>query len=152
VPDARLDLVGSNPDEAVLALGSDHVYIHANVSHRELERFYADSHVAVVPLRFGAGVKLKVVEAMSRGVPVVTTPVGAQGLPGLGDVAFIAESAQALADGIVQLLRSPADAARATESGLAYLRTHYSQATMRAALAKAFAGAPAPGGVALPQA
>ncbi len=39
------------------------------------------ARVAIIPLRQGAGVKLKVVEALREGLPLVTTPVGARGLP-----------------------------------------------------------------------
>ena len=48
----------------------------------ELREYYRSSRVAVVPLRYGAGVKLKVVEALREGPALVTTPTGAQGLPG----------------------------------------------------------------------
>jgi len=78
------------------------------------------------------------VEAMSRGVPVVTTPVGAQGLPGLGDVVGIAEDAQQLADAVVDLLATPALAAEAAQSGLAYLRRNYSAERMSATLGGIF--------------
>ena len=44
---------------------------------------YRTARVAAVPLRYGAGVKLKVVEALREGLPLVTTSIGAQGMPGL---------------------------------------------------------------------
>jgi GT2 family glycosyltransferase/glycosyltransferase involved in cell wall biosynthesis len=138
VPEATLNLVGSHPADSVLALGGDHIQVHANVSHAELDRFYAEAAVAVVPLRFGAGVKLKVLEAMSRGVPVVTTVVGAQGLPGLEHAVAIADGEQALADAIVQRLRNPDLATHSAQSALAYLREHYSAGRMAAALGGVF--------------
>ena len=52
-----------------------------NVPEHELRGLYAKARVALVPLRFGAGIKLKMVEALREGVPAVSTPVGAQGLP-----------------------------------------------------------------------
>jgi glycosyltransferase involved in cell wall biosynthesis len=144
VPGVMLDLVGSNPADSVLALADDAIRVCANVSQGELAEFYAGASVAIVPLRYGAGVKLKVVEAMSRGVPVVTTPVGAQGLPGLGEAVAIAGDAQGLADAVVDLLTARASASEAARSGLAYLRRHYSAERMTDALAKVFAGAARP--------
>ena len=66
----------------------------ANVSDAELREHYRTARVAVVPLRYGAGVKLKVVEALREGLPLVTTQVGAQGLPGLDQVASVRDDAR----------------------------------------------------------
>lgn len=136
--DATLDLVGSNPADSVLALAGDAIHVHANVSHEELARHYAGATVAIVPLRFGAGVKLKVVEAMSRGVPVVTTSVGAQGLPGLEQAVAVVDGAQALADAVVERVRNPGIAIHAAGSALEYLRAYYSADRMATALGAVF--------------
>jgi hypothetical protein len=58
----------------------------------------------VVPLRFGAGVKLKVVEALREGLPLVTTPVGAQGLPGLSQLVMVEDQPQCFARAVLLLL------------------------------------------------
>ncbi|WP_186230946.1 glycosyltransferase family 4 protein, partial [Burkholderia gladioli] len=83
VPGARLMLIGSNPTDAVRALAGDTVTVTGYVSDARLAELYGSARVAVVPLRFGAGVKNKVVEALNFGAPLVTTPVGLQGLPEL---------------------------------------------------------------------
>ncbi len=57
------------------------------VSEEELSRLYAECRMVVVPLRYGAGVKGKVVEAIYNGAPIVTTSVGAEGIPGVEDCA-----------------------------------------------------------------
>ena len=82
IPDAYFSIIGSNPSSRVTALASGSVRVFANVSEADLAAAYDRARVAVVPLRSGAGVKLKVVEALRAGLPLVTTPVGAQGLPG----------------------------------------------------------------------
>ncbi|MGH7155634.1 MAG: glycosyltransferase, partial [Acetobacteraceae bacterium] len=92
-PDCRLALIGSRPTAEVRALAGGSVAVVADVTDSELRRRYLASRVVVAPLRSGAGVKLKVVEALRDGVPLVTTPVGAQGLPGLADVVPVAEAA-----------------------------------------------------------
>ena len=76
------------------------------VSADELAARYADARVAVVPLRFGAGVKLKVIEALVEGVPLVTTPVGAQGLIGIEDVVPVTEDARAFSEHVIRQLES----------------------------------------------
>lgn len=71
----HLDVVGRPP---VGLPPRDGVTIHGPVP--SVEPFYARAHAAVVPVPYGSGTRLKVVEAMARGVPVVSTPVGAEGL------------------------------------------------------------------------
>ena len=90
-PDARLSLVGSNPTAEVLALAGECVEVTGFVDDGELQRRYAQARVAVVPLRYGAGVKSKVVEALQQGLPLVTTSVGAQGLPGVEATCAVAD-------------------------------------------------------------
>jgi beta-glucosidase len=58
-PDARLSLVGSNPNERVIALQSDRIEVTGFVSDDELQRRYRSARIAIVPLRFGAGVKAR---------------------------------------------------------------------------------------------
>jgi GT2 family glycosyltransferase len=105
-PEATLSLVGSNPSETVRALANPDVEVAGWVSAEDLEARYAEARLAAVPLRVGAGVKLKVVEALVEGVPLVTTPVGAQGLEGLEEVATITESAETFAAAICRLIEA----------------------------------------------
>jgi glycosyltransferase involved in cell wall biosynthesis len=103
-PDVALSLVGSNPTEEVRALAGERVEVTGYVDDAELERRYRSARVAVVPLRFGAGVKSKVVEALHHGLPLVTTQVGAQGLPGVSAVCEVSDDADAIAAAILALL------------------------------------------------
>lgn len=106
IPEATLSIIGSHPTRAVRALARRHIGIHANVSDTELAQAYQRARVAVVPLRCGAGVKLKVVEALRIGIPLVTTSVGAQGLPGLFSVASVEDDARHFAEAVITLLRN----------------------------------------------
>jgi polysaccharide biosynthesis protein PslH len=84
-PGCRLTLVGSDPVPAVLAL-RDIEGVEVTGTVDDVRRFYRDADVALVPLRLGGGTRLKILEAMAAGVPVISTSVGAEGLdvqPGL---------------------------------------------------------------------
>ena len=118
-PEARLSLVGSNPTAEVLALAGERVEVTGFVDDAELQRRYAHARVAVVPLRYGAGVKSKVVEALQQGLPLVTTSVGAQGLPDVETTCAVADDEAALAGHLLRLLDDDAAWARQCRLGAA---------------------------------
>ena len=105
-PDARLSLVGSNPTDEVRALAGENIEVTGWVSSEELAARYAAARVAVVPLRIGAGVKLKLVEALASGVPVVTTPIGVQGLEDFDAPAGVSDAPEDIAEAISRWLEA----------------------------------------------
>ena len=131
VPNVQLDIVGSNPSGEVLALTSDAVSVHGYVSENRLHELYARTHCAVVPLRFGAGVKGKVLEAIQMGVPMVTTDIGAEGIPDADDVMAIANDPQNFAKAVIHQLLGVEENSPARED---WIRTHFSPAAALAAL------------------
>ena len=74
------------------------IVIKGFVSEEELERLYAGCRMVVVPLRYGAGVKGKVVEAIYNGAPIITTAVGAEGIPEAESVMEIADDPAVFAE------------------------------------------------------
>jgi len=79
VPDAEFWIVGRNPAPKVKVLASlPGVRVTGQVE--DVRPYYAKTKVAVAPFRYGGGTKLKVLEAMALGVPVVATSVGCQGI------------------------------------------------------------------------
>ncbi|MEP6634052.1 MAG: glycosyltransferase, partial [Luteimonas sp.] len=137
LPEATLSLIGANPCDRVCALAEPRIEVTGFVSDAELERRYGRARVAVVPLRFGAGVKSKVVEALQQGLPLVTTPVGAQGLPGVADVCMVTDDARAMADAIVRLLRDDDEWRRRSRAGAAYAAAMFSREAMAKGLLSA---------------
>lgn len=77
-PDLDLVIVGRNPAPEVKALASPRVIVTGEVE--DTKPYYRGATVAVVPLRVGGGSRLKILEAMAAGVPVVSTRLGAEGL------------------------------------------------------------------------
>lgn len=138
-PQARLALVGANPTADVLALAGDRVEVTGFVSDEALARRYRHARVAVVPLRYGAGVKSKVVEALQQGLPLVTTTVGAQGLPGVVAACSVADDVDGIAGGIVRLLDDDAAWLHCSRDGSAYASAHFSADAMRRDLLSALA-------------
>lgn len=86
----------------------------------------AESWASVVPLRVGGGTRLKILEAMALGTPVVATSKGAEGLAvSHGDNILLADSAQEFADTVVALLQSPRLRAHLADGGRRLVETRY---------------------------
>jgi len=97
--DMRVFVIGSKPPQEVLDLNGERFVVTGPVSDEELDRYYHTCRMAIVPLRYGAGIKGKVVEAMYHRLPVLTTSTGAEGidcdaeaLPAVDDAAGFAEA------------------------------------------------------------
>ena len=141
-PGAHLSIIGSNPTPRVRALAADGIAVFADVSGTELAAAYDRARVAVVPLRCGAGVKLKVVEALSAGLPLVTTPVGAQGLPGLSTVVAVEDDAASFAAAALSLLHDDEAWENRCREQVEYAKSRFSRAALTSSLLKALAITP----------
>ncbi len=133
-PGLKVSLVGSNPNADVRALASDMVEVTGYVSDEDLRRRYESALVAIVPLRFGAGIKSKVVEAMQMGLPLVTTHVGAQGLELVEHACGCHDDTQALAHEVSALIDDDALWHRRARAGIEYVQSRFSPAAMGASL------------------
>ncbi len=107
VPDVRLTVVGHAPPPEVCRLAlSDGVIVTGVVE--DLVPYYARAGVCVVPLRAGGGTRLKILEAMGFGRPVVTTSIGCEGLEVVdGEHLLVGDTPEAFAQNVVRLLREP---------------------------------------------
>jgi glycosyltransferase involved in cell wall biosynthesis len=137
VPAARLAIVGSHPSPLVRALCGPHVSLFGDVTDSELLDWYGRAKVAVVPLLTGAGVKLKTVEALWHGVPVVLTPAGAQGLPDVGQVVPVETDPGRFADAVCDLLIDDDLWLRRRASQINYARERFSERAQRQSLWRA---------------
>lgn len=120
-------IVGSNAPDEIKALGEkEGIIFKGFVSDEELAELYATSRMVVVPLRYGAGVKGKVVEAIYNGLPIITTSVGAEGIEDVEKVLYVEDDAAAFAENIVKLY---GDAEKLSEMGnktQEYIKEHFS--------------------------
>jgi O-antigen biosynthesis protein len=106
-PEIRLRVTGANPPPAARALAGPSVEFIGFTP--DLRSVYELARVVVVPMRFGAGVKVKCIEALQYGVPVVSTSVGAEGL-GLHDsrAVVVADDPTKFAASVLTLYEQPA--------------------------------------------
>lgn len=127
---AHLWLVGSSPAREVLELASPRITVTGHVPDSVLEDFYRRMRVAAVPLRAGAGVKGKVVEALHHGLPLVTTPTGAQGLDRLPEEVTVTMDPARMASRIDELIADDQAWVAASQTASAYAQERFSMAAM----------------------
>ena len=107
IPGIHLDIVGSFPPESVLELAAEDIHVTGFVE--DVAPYFLRSRLFVSPLRFGAGVKGKIGQAISFGLPVVTTSTGAEGMYLLDGVsAMIADEEQLFAQKTAKLYQDRA--------------------------------------------
>ena len=126
--DAKLLVVGSRPIASVKALdGRDGITVTGRVP--ETPPYFDRAGIAIAPLRLARGVQNKVLEAMSMGLPVVSTPQASQGIEqpdsDSDQVLLVAESAEATIGSILGLMREPESARRLGDRAAAYVRATY---------------------------
>ena len=125
VPDALVDVVGRNPPESVKQLDAiDGITVHGGVP--EMAPYFAASNAVIVPILTGAGIRVKIVEAMAAGRAWVSTPLGAEGLElEPGRHGLVADGPRAFADSAIALLRDPELRTRIGREGRALAERRY---------------------------
>ena len=125
-PDMKLHIVGSNPPAEILERANENIIVHGFVSDEELDGLYAGIRMIIVPLRFGAGIKGKVVEAMKNKIPLVTTSIGIEGIEGTEDFVMVRDSAKEIVDIILELYDDFAVLDRISKEEEKYVYDNYS--------------------------
>ncbi len=106
-PETRFQIVGRNPPDEIRELGEiDGMEVVGTVP--DTRPWLARAALVVVPLRIGGGTRIKIFEAMAMGKAVVSTSLGAEGLPVTsGEDVLLADTPVALTEAVVSLLESP---------------------------------------------
>jgi glycosyltransferase involved in cell wall biosynthesis len=137
--DVEVTIIGDRPPSEIVELGGDGVVIAGWVPEVTP---YLDSHrVGIAPLRFGAGMKGKIGQALAAGLPVVTTSVGAEGMDlEDGQTALIADSPEAFADAVVRLCTDRGLHRHLSEGGRSHVRRRWASVVVENRLIEALEG------------
>ena len=134
LPDARFVVVGDDPPKKVTALRSSKVTVTGFVPN--VSKYLEAARVFVAPLRFGAGVKGKILTAMAHGLPTVTTSIGAEGI-GIENESevLVADSPEDFAEAVVTVHEQYAFWKRLSRASLDFVRGKASREHARAVVA-----------------
>ena len=127
----KVYLAGSNPTDKIRSLAGEDIIVTGYVSDEELQAYYEQCFVDVLPLRYGAGMKGKLLEAMYEGIPVVTTDIGAEGLEGLEGIAEIGNTAEEIAKKVIMLYSERERLSERMQAEREYMRRNFSRERMQ---------------------
>ena len=121
-------VVGGKATLEVQALASDNIIIEGFLPDEALEKLYRQCRMAVVPLRYGAGVKGKVVESAYYQIPLVTTSIGAEGLSREEKFMIVEDEADGLAEAICSLYEDYPALLEMSDNGVRFIEKHFTLA------------------------
>ncbi len=122
LPDVHLTITGNHQNRPLPP--AENVTLTGFVD--DIRPLVARSWASIVPLHTGGGTRLKILEAMALGTPVIATPKGAEGLDGEpGKHLLIADTPAAFADAVIQVLKNEPLRQQLAENGLALVREKY---------------------------
>jgi len=139
-PHLRWTLAGSNPVPAVRAL-ADMPCVEVTGTVPDLRPYYATAVAAVVPLRTGSGTRLKILEALAAGVPIVSTALGAEGLAvKSGEHLLLAGTDADWLEALHRLVDHPAEGQRLAAAGRKLVLQTYDWSVIGASLRSIYEG------------
>jgi len=127
IPDAKLQLVGNNPPDWMCEFANDHIDITGRVP--DVQPYLAQGTVFVCPLRIGAGLKNKVLEALSMGIPVVATPLSVDGIHVTHKESAWVTDVDTIAEGVIHVLQDSDLQHTLSRNGRALIESSYSWAS-----------------------
>jgi glycosyltransferase involved in cell wall biosynthesis len=125
-PYAPFYVVGARPPAEVLALAEGDPTVKVTGYVADPAPYLEESALLIVPLRAGGGMRVKILEALARGIPVVSTTIGAEGIDVThGEHLLIADEPTAFAEAVVRVLDNRAFGDQLAEAGRRHALTRY---------------------------
>ncbi len=140
IPGIRFYVIGQNPPtylKTLAAQNPDNIVLTGRVD--DIRPYVARSKVFVVPLRSGSGTRLKILDAMAMGIPVVSTSIGAEGLEvESGQHILLADTPETFSEAVLRLLQDEPFAVVIRENARQFVSETYSWNTIWVALLAAY--------------
>ena len=125
-PATAFEVIGARPPQQIVSLAQNGNGIHVTGYVEDLTPYLAQTGVFVVPLRAGGGMRVKILNALAQGLPIVSTRLGCEGIRVTHERdILIADTPAEFADAVLRLLEDPALAARLSDNGRRLAETVY---------------------------
>ncbi len=129
VPEAVLTIIGKEPPAELTLLGLQNLDVIGYVD--DVTPYLRETAVYIVPLHAGGGMRVKIVDGWSWGLPIISTTIGAEGIGySDGQDILIADTPEAFAQATIHLLQHPEAAQQLGQNGRATLEAHYDWRTV----------------------
>ena len=106
IPDAKFKIIGANPRKDLFEAVKDIDGIEITGKVEDVREYMKDCKVSVCPVKIAGGIQNKILEAMSMGIPVITTPEGAEGIGADKHILQIANSDEDYANKVIELIKN----------------------------------------------
>lgn len=144
-PGTRFYVVGSRPPASVANLHDEERGIVVTGYVSDLGPLLQEAAVTIVPVHSGSGMRVKILEAFARGIPVVSTTVGAEGIEARsGEHLLVADEPAAFARAVLSLVQEPREAERLASSARRLVTEKYDWRTALTGLDRVYSTEPAP--------
>ena len=126
-PDIIWFIIGDNAPKEIKRLASKNIKTLGVLSDNDLKNLYQKSRISIAPLRFGAGIKGKIIEAIYYQIPIVTTSIGGEGLDNSSKALIIEDDAKKMSEIIIQLYRNFTKLKEMSDSCELFIQKYYSK-------------------------
>jgi len=124
-PELKFFIIGKNPSERLKKFNSSNIIVTGTVS--DVRDYIAKGRISIIPLRIGGGMRIKILELMAAGRPIVTTSLGAEGInTDNGKNILIANSAEEFYEKISFLINNADECNRIAASAKKLVEENYS--------------------------
>jgi GT2 family glycosyltransferase len=130
IPGTVLHIIGSDAPYEIIKLKKNDVKVLGYLEDDKLDEYYKKCRICVAPLRYGAGVKGKVLEALYKQIPLVTTTIGAEGLPGIEECVIIEDNHELFAEKLINIYKDDNALKNMTEKGYHYINKNFTAKTV----------------------
>jgi polysaccharide biosynthesis protein PslH len=142
VPGTQFYIIGSRPPAHIARLATPESGIVVTGYVADLEPVLQQSAVLIVPVHSGSGMRVKILEGLARGIPIVSTRIGVEGIEAQdGEQLLVADEPHEFAAAVIGLLQDPGEAARLARAGRALVEARYDSQTALGGLDEIYAPA-----------
>ena len=137
IPNIKFTIIGSDVTDNVRKLANDHVEVVGYVE--DPEPYFSSHRVFVAPLRYGAGMKGKIGQSMSLGLPLVTTTIGAEGMNLINNThVLINDDIEGFAAAVIDLYNNKELWCSLSDNGASHIEKNYSYTVVGKTLSRVF--------------